>query len=39
LNALVANTDMVGRDGRKVFALPHEPIARWVQTFAQPSRA
>ncbi|MBL8699616.1 MAG: P1 family peptidase [Alphaproteobacteria bacterium] len=29
LNALVANTTMVGRDGHVVEALPHAPVERW----------
>lgn len=30
-NALVANADMTGIDGRVVHALPHEPVERWCR--------
>jgi L-aminopeptidase/D-esterase-like protein len=30
LNALVANEDMVGKDGVRIAALPHDVVTRWV---------
>jgi L-aminopeptidase/D-esterase-like protein len=35
LNALVANNDMVGRDGKCVPALPHDVVERWMRHMAR----
>ncbi|MBM4359652.1 MAG: P1 family peptidase, partial [Deltaproteobacteria bacterium] len=35
LDALIANEAMVGRDGRRIEALPHEPVRRWCAALAR----
>ncbi|MBM4376340.1 MAG: P1 family peptidase [Deltaproteobacteria bacterium] len=35
LNALVANTTMVGRDGHRIESMPHEPIQRWCRALSR----
>ncbi len=35
LNALVANSDMVGRDGHTVKALPHAQVASWCKSLSK----
>lgn len=35
LDALVANTTVVGRDGHRIEAMPHEPIRRWCRALAR----
>ncbi len=35
VDALVANEGMVGRDGRRIDAMPHEPVRRWCAALAR----